>query len=187
MISGEDFRVVTVLSRGAMALLVFAWRYGPPWHNIETAAENTGVGHVFPNKGGLLAKLEVSWANIFCFTWLFCWQTKSRGKIKTKHGGIQKRWNHDSLYVLRGRSCRIFWSIYVTWLLCRYIKYILCVYGRRRAVFFNHLAFCVCNTLSTILTRICFNMFQMSRSGLFQNKDEIIKSHTRRGLSILSV
>ena len=53
--------------------------------------------------------------------------------------------------------------------------------------FFNHLAFCVCNTLSTILTRICFNMFQMSRSGLFQNKDEIIKSQTRRGLSILSV
>lgn len=43
--------MVTLLSRGAMVLLVFAWRFGPPLHDIETAAENTGLAHVFPNKG----------------------------------------------------------------------------------------------------------------------------------------
>ena len=45
--------MVTLLSRGAMVLLVFAWRFGPPLHDIETAAENTGLAHVFPNKGAL--------------------------------------------------------------------------------------------------------------------------------------
>ena len=74
----QDYRVVTLLSRGAMALMIFAWRFGPPWHDIETAAENTGVGHVFPNKGGLLAKLEAGncWLN---WVWNhilvgFCWK-----------------------------------------------------------------------------------------------------------------
>lgn len=42
-----------------MAMLIFAWKLGPPWHGIAFAAENTGLGHVFPNKGGLLAKMEV--------------------------------------------------------------------------------------------------------------------------------
>lgn len=55
----EDYRVVSVQSRGAMAMLIFAWKMGPPWHGIAFAAENTGLGHVFPNKGGLLAKMEV--------------------------------------------------------------------------------------------------------------------------------
>ena len=82
--------MVTVLSRGAMALLVFAWRYGPPWHNIETAAENTGVGHVFPNKGGLLAKLEVSWGQHFLFHVDYFFGRQKERK-KHKHGGIQKR------------------------------------------------------------------------------------------------
>eukprot|EP00435_Cladocopium_sp_Y103_P054694 s1678_g17.t2 len=63
---GQDYRVVTLLSRGAMVLLVFAWRFGPPLHDIETAAENTGLAHVFPNKGGLLAKLEVGGTSL-CF------------------------------------------------------------------------------------------------------------------------
>lgn len=51
--------MVSVQSRGAMAMLIFAWKLGPPWHGIAFAAENTGLGHVFPNKGGLLAKMEV--------------------------------------------------------------------------------------------------------------------------------
>ena len=40
--------------------MLFASRFGPPIDRIETAAENTGLAHVWPNKGGLLAKLEAS-------------------------------------------------------------------------------------------------------------------------------
>lgn len=69
----------------------------------------------------------------------------------------------------------VFWGVgavgqyeaYVLWLL--YVSYI-----NTYCKFMIELGFC---RTRGILTGICFNMFQLSRLGLFQNKGEYIKSH----------
>ncbi|CAJ1372290.1 unnamed protein product [Effrenium voratum] len=88
---GKDYNVICALSRGAMSLMLFASRFGPPIDRIETAAENTGLAHVWPNKGGLLAKLEVGGASL-CFI---------SAHLAAKTGKVQRR-NQDVAEILWG-------------------------------------------------------------------------------------
>eukprot|EP00931_Biecheleriopsis_adriatica_P075742 TRINITY_DN49537_c0_g1_i1.p1 TRINITY_DN49537_c0_g1~~TRINITY_DN49537_c0_g1_i1.p1 ORF type:complete len:548 (+),score=86.76 TRINITY_DN49537_c0_g1_i1:238-1644(+) len=63
---GDDYRLLPVQVRGAMMLAVFVSRFAPPIRKIEMRAENTGLAHVWHNKGGILMKLEVGGKKL-CF------------------------------------------------------------------------------------------------------------------------
>jgi len=42
-----------------MVLVLFASKFAPPIDKIEKSGENTGLGHIFHNKGGLLVQFQI--------------------------------------------------------------------------------------------------------------------------------
>lgn len=56
---GDDYSLFATSSRGAMVLVLFASKFAPPIDKIEKSGENTGLGHIFHNKGGLLVQFQI--------------------------------------------------------------------------------------------------------------------------------